>query len=129
MGRLSSWLVVAAGLGLGVSAAAQTGPNGPNGPSPNPEAAGTGHDAFVTDASHRTFTVTGTVVRHRGSEMVVRIDDHKHRIPFQLAAGVGQDVRVGSHVSVTYHPEGTTGQVAEQIQMLEPPHGRTKGRG
>ena len=108
------WLA-AAGFGLAVQLSAQTGPSGP---SPNPNAPGTGSDAFVSDASHRTFTVTGTVVRYSKGQLIVRIDDHKHQIPFELAPGADRDIRKGSHVSVTYHPTGATGQMADQVQVL-----------
>ena len=113
------WLAVA-GFGLAVQSSAQTGPNGANGPSPNPNAPGTNSDVFVSDASQRTFTVTGTVVHQGKNEMVVRIDDGAHRIPFQVAAG-REDVRRGSRVSVTYHPTGATGQTVAAVQVLEPP--------
>jgi len=114
------WLAAAA-FGVAVLSSAETGPNGANGPSPNPNAAGAGNDAFVSDASQRTFTVTGTVVRESKGQMIVRIDDHGHHIPFMLGAGAEKDVRAGSHVSVTYHPTGATGQTADQVQVLEAP--------
>lgn len=112
------WLA-AAGFVLAAQSWAQTGPNGPNGPSPNPNAPGTGSDAFVSDVNQRTFTVTGTVVRESAGQLVLRIDDHGHQIAFQRAQGA-ERVRTGSHVSVTYHPTGASGQLAEQVQLLEP---------
>lgn len=114
------WLA-AAGFGLAVQSSAQTGPNGANGPSPNPNAPGTNSDAFVSDASQRTFTVTGAVVHQGKGQIVVRIDDGAHRIPFQVATEGNRDVRAGSRVSVTYHPTGPTGQMAEQVLVLEAP--------
>jgi hypothetical protein len=108
------WLA-AAGFGLAVHSSAQTGPN--------PNAPGTSSDIFVSDASQRTYTVTGTVVRLGKGQMVVRIDDHGHQIPFQVAPGADRDVRAGSHVLVTYHPTGTTGQMANQVQVVEAPRG------
>ena len=126
MRKVSVWLAVT-GLALAVQAAsAQTGPNGPNGPSPNPNPPGSGNDAFVPEPTQRTFTVTGTVVREKSGQLVLQIDDHKHRIPFQVAPGADRDVQPGSRVSVTYHPTGATGQLAEQVQVLEQP--RTAGR-
>jgi hypothetical protein len=115
--NVTLWLV-AAGLGLALQSSAQTGPAGP---SPNPNAAGTGTDAFVSDVSQRTFTVTGAVVRRSQGRLVVRIEDGRHQIPFDLASAVGADVRVGSQVSVTYHPNGATGQTAADVQVLEAP--------
>lgn len=111
------WLA-AAGFGLAVQSSAQTGPNGPNGPSPNPNTPGTGNDAFVSDVNQRTFTVTGTVVRESAGQLVVRIDDHGHHITFQRSQGP-ERLRAGRHVSVTYHPTGASGQMAEQVQVLE----------
>lgn len=112
------WLA-AAGFALAAQSSAQTGPNGPNGPSLNPNAPGTGTDAFVTDVTQRTFTVTGTVVRESAGQLVLRIDDHGHHITFQRAQDA-ERLRAGSHVSVTYHPTGATGQMAVQVQVLEP---------
>jgi hypothetical protein len=118
--NLTLWLAAAA-LGIAAQTSAQTGPNGASGLSPNPNGPGSGNDIFVSDASLRTFTVTGTVVHQGKGQLVVAIDDHGHRIPFQLGAGVDKDIRKGSHVSVTYHPNGANGQTAEQVQVLEAP--------
>jgi hypothetical protein len=120
MRKLSVWLA-AVGLALAVDAAAQGTSATAANPSPNPNPPGSGHDAFVPEATQRTFTVTGTVVRDRKGQMVVRIDDHQHQIPFQVEPGAGPDVAPGSRVSVTYHPTGATGQAIERLQVLEPP--------
>jgi hypothetical protein len=104
------WLA-AAGFGLAALSSAQTPANGPNGPSPN-----TNGTLFVADATQRTFTVTGTVVRLAKGQLILRIDDGRHQIPFDLAPGADRDVRAGSHVAVTYHPTGATGQMAEQVR-------------
>lgn len=112
------WLA-AAGFVLAAQSSAQTGPNGPNGPSPNPNGPGTGNDAFVTDVNQRTFTVTGTVVSERAGNVVLRTDDHGHHITFERAQGA-ERLRAGSHVSVTYHPTGASGQLASQVEVLAP---------
>jgi hypothetical protein len=111
------WLSAAV-FGLALQSSAQTGPNGPNGPSPNPNAPGGGNDIFASDVTHRTFVVTGTVVRLAKGQMVLRIDDGRHSIPFEVAPGADRDIRAGSHVAVTYHPTGTTGQVADQVRVF-----------
>jgi hypothetical protein len=111
------WLAAAV-FGLALQSSAQTGPNGPNGPSPNPNAPGGGNDIFAPDVNHRTFVVTGTVVRLTKGQMGLRIDDGRHLIPFEMAPGADRDVRAGSHVAVTYHPTGTTGQVADQVRVF-----------
>lgn len=128
MRRVTVWLA-AAGLAFAVQASAQTTQATTASPSPNPNPPGSGRDAFVEDASQRTFTVTGTVVRERNGQMVVAIDDHGHRIPFQVEPGAAQDVQPGSRVSVTYHPTGATGQAAERVQVLEQPRNARGRRG
>ena len=120
------WLA-AAGIALAAQSSAQTGPNGPNGPSPNPNAPGMGNDAFVSDVNHRTFTVTGRVVRESAGQVVLRTDDHGHQITFQRAQAA-ERLRAGSRVSVTYHPSGASGQVAAEVQVLEPGRGRLPAR-
>ncbi len=74
---------------------------------------------FVSVVTDRSFTVSGRVVSTRGGSLVVRIDDHGHRIPFSLGSGVStSDLRVGSRVNVRYHASGATGQVADEIQVV-----------
>ena len=120
MRKLSVWLA-AAGFALAVDAVAQGTSATVANPSPNPNPPGSGHDVFVPEANQRTFTVTGTVVRDRKGQMVLRIDDHHHQIPFQVEPGAGPDVTPGSRVSVTYHPTGATGQTIERVEVLESP--------
>ncbi len=76
-------------------------------------------DPFVTNVNARSFTVSGTVVSARGDTLVVRIDDHGHRIPFSLGSGVSAGkLKAGTRVSVRYHPSGATGQVADEVMVL-----------
>ena len=110
-------LLAAAGFALAALSSAQTGPNGPNGPSPNPNAPGTGSDAFVSDVNQRTFTVTGTVVRETAGQLVLRTYDGGHAMTFQRAQGA-EHLRAGSQVSVTYHPTGASGQTAVEVKVL-----------
>jgi hypothetical protein len=49
--------------------------------------------------------------------MVLRIDDGRHSIPFEVAPGADRDIRAGSHVALTYHPTGATGQMADQVRV------------
>ena len=75
-------------------------------------------DPFVMNVNARSFTVSGTVVSARGSTLVVRIDDHGHHIPFSIGSGVSLGkLKAGSHVVVSYHPAGATGQVADDVQV------------
>lgn len=74
---------------------------------------------FAKDAARRSITVTGTVVSARSGSLVVKIDDHGHRIPFSLASSVSPaDLRDGARVSVRYHPTGATGQTADAVEIL-----------
>jgi hypothetical protein len=67
------------------------------------------------------FTTTGTVVATGRDSLVVRIDDHGHRIPFAIEkpSALPAGVAVGSRVSVSYHPTGTTGQAADSVTLLQ----------
>jgi hypothetical protein len=76
---------------------------------------------FVVAVGQRSFTVTGSVVSVREGSLVVKIDDHGHRIPFTLASSVSTaDLRAGSRVAVHYHPTGSTGQVADAVEPAPP---------
>jgi hypothetical protein len=76
-------------------------------------------DPFVTNVNARSFTVSGTVVSARGQTLVVRIDDHGHHVPFALGSGISLGkLKAGTRVSVRYHPNGATGQVADDVQVL-----------
>lgn len=124
-----SAFVATAALALTAPLWAQHPPN-TGGVTPDPNAPDSGHDAFVSDPSHREVTVTGTVVRERSGQMVLRIDDHHHLIPFQVSdSAAAQDVRPGSRVAVTYHPTGEIGQAIDQVQVLEQPRSAHRGHG
>jgi hypothetical protein len=72
----------------------------------------------------RSFTVTGTVVSARSGALVVRIDDHGHRITFSLGPRVTPgELRAGSRVSVHYRPTGATGQIADEVEVIAGPRG------
>jgi hypothetical protein len=75
---------------------------------------------FVAAAAAE-FTTTGTVVATGRDSIVVRIDDHGHRIPFAIEkpSVLPAGVAVGSRVSVAYHPTGTTGQAADTVTLLQ----------
>jgi hypothetical protein len=74
---------------------------------------------LTRDVEQRSFTVTGTVVSFRSGALVVRIDDHGHRISFSLDPRVSPaDLRAGSRVRVHYRPTGSTGQVADDVEVL-----------
>ncbi len=129
--HVSAW-VAAGALALAAQVFAQQPPNS-EGVTPDPNAPNSGRDAFVSDPTQREVTVTGTVVREHNGELVLRTDDmqsdnHRHLIRFQMAGGVaGEQLQPGSHVALTYHPTGATGQAVDKVQVLEPAHSARHG--
>jgi hypothetical protein len=63
------------------------------------------------------FVATGKVVAKTADKLVVRTDDHGHRISFAVdrSTVMPADLKVGKHVSVVYHPMGSTGQTADTV--------------
>jgi len=129
--HVSAW-VAAGALALAAQVFAQQPPN-TEGVTPDPNAPDSGRDAFVSDATQRVITVTGTVVRERSGELVLRTDDMQsnnehHLMTFQVGGGAaGEQLQPGSHVALTYHPTGATGQAVDKVQVLEPPHSARHG--
>ena len=79
---------------------------------------------FVREVEQRSFTVTGTVVSARSDALVVKIDDHGHRIAFSPGPRVSPaELRAASRVRVHYRPAGTTGQTADEVEILTGPQG------
>jgi hypothetical protein len=74
----------------------------------------------AVDPAH-AITIPGTVVSSDGGKLIIRTDDHGHRMPFEVGPGTAAPdrLRQGAHVSVTYHPLGSTGQAADEVQVLE----------
>jgi hypothetical protein len=83
--------------------------------------------AGVALAHATTYEIrtTGTVVSRSPDAIVVRIDDHGHPIRFDLGRStvIPDDVVRGQHVSVIYHPTGTSGQAADRVAVV--PRGDT----
>ena len=74
---------------------------------------------LTTSVEQRNYTVTGTLVSARSDALVVRIDDHHHRITFAPGPRVSPAaLKAGNRVSVRYHPAGTTGQIADEVEVL-----------
>jgi hypothetical protein len=67
----------------------------------------------------------GRVVARNADEIVLRTDDHGHRITFTVDGDtkLPDDLKVGSHVRIDYHPMGSTGQTADEVEMTEPSRG------
>jgi hypothetical protein len=81
----------------------------------------------VTLQTTDRITVSGTLESIGSGSMVVRIDQHGHSIPFQVASAseVPSGLKPGSRVTVVYHPLGATGQMADTV-TLDSGSGRTQ---
>ena len=81
----------------------------------------------VTLQTTDRITVSGTLESIGSGSMVVRIDQHGHSIPFQIASAseVPSGLKPGSRVTVVYHPLGATGQMADTV-TLDSGSGRTQ---
>lgn len=64
----------------------------------------------------------GKVVARSADSLVVRTEDHGHRIAFAVERGtvMPADLAVGSHVRVVYHALGSTGQAADEVTVVSP---------
>jgi hypothetical protein len=76
--------------------------------------------AGLAPAMTYEIRTTGTVVSKSADALVVRIDDHGHRIRFEVdrATLLSDGVAPGQHVQVTYHPTGSTGQAADSVTVV-----------
>lgn len=74
----------------------------------------------VAHATTYEIRTTGTVLSKSQDAIVLRIDDHGHHIRFDLdrSTTVPDDVVKGGHVSVMYHPTGSTGQAADVVAVV-----------
>ncbi len=74
----------------------------------------------AVDASSK-ITIPGTVLSSGRDTLVIRTDDHGHRMSFDVgtATSLPEGLRRGAHVSVTYHPLGPTGQAADEVHVVE----------
>jgi hypothetical protein len=81
---------------------------------------GSNESGAAVDREH-AITIPGTVVSSDGGKLIIRTDDHGHRMPFDLGPATSLPDRLpkGAHVSVTYHPLGPTGQTADGVQVIE----------
>jgi hypothetical protein len=69
----------------------------------------------------REIVIPGTVISSDGGTLLIRTDDHGHRMPFEVgpATSAPAGLRKGAHVSVTYHALGPTGQAADEVQVID----------
>jgi len=65
------------------------------------------------------FVATGTVIAKTPDSLVVRTDDHGHKVAFAVdrSTVLPGDLAVGRHVRVVYHPTGSTGQTADTVAV------------
>ena len=68
------------------------------------------------------LVATGKVVKKTSDSLVVRTTDHGHKITFAVDRGtvLPEDLAVGRHVRVVYHPTGSRGQAADKVTLTNP---------
>ena len=67
------------------------------------------------------LVATGKVVAKTSDSLVIRTDDHGHKITFDVdrSTVLPEDLAVGGHVRVVYHPTGSTGQAADDVTVTK----------
>jgi hypothetical protein len=67
------------------------------------------------------ITIPGTVVSSQQDKLVIRTDDHGHRMTFDVtsATTLPDGLRRGARVAVTYHAIGATGQAADEVRVVD----------
>jgi hypothetical protein len=66
------------------------------------------------------IVISGTVVSSREGALVIRSDDHRHNMRFDVAqAKLPQDLKRGQRVRVAYHATGPIGQAADQVETID----------
>jgi hypothetical protein len=75
----------------------------------------------AASAAPTELAATGTVVSKKADALVVRTDDHRHRITFDVdrSTALPDGLAVGRRVRIVYRPNGSTGQTAEKVTLLE----------
>ena len=68
------------------------------------------------------LVATGKVVKKSSDTLVVRTDDHGHKISFAVDGStvLPDDLAVGRHVRVVYHATGSEGQAADEVTLTNP---------
>jgi hypothetical protein len=71
------------------------------------------------DAARTGIVISGTVVSAANGTLVLRTDDHRHSMKFDLGSAAGSAaLRRGERVAVRYHPTGATGQAVDEVTPL-----------
>ena len=68
------------------------------------------------------LVATGKVVSKTSDSLVVRTDDHGHKITFVVDqyTVLPDDLATGRHVRVVYHATGSKGQAADKVTITAP---------
>lgn len=68
------------------------------------------------------LVATGKVVSKTSDSLVVRTDDHGHKITFVVDQHtvLPDDLATGRHVRVVYHATGSKGQAADKVTITAP---------
>ena len=68
------------------------------------------------------LVATGKVVEKSSDKLVVRTDDHGHKITFVVDEStiLPDDLAKGGHVRVVYHATGSRGQTADEVTTTAP---------
>lgn len=67
------------------------------------------------------LVATGTVMSKTADSLVVRTDDHGHRISFVIdrSTVLPEGLAVGRRIRVVYRANGSEGQTAERVTFVE----------
>jgi len=68
------------------------------------------------------LVATGKVVAKGSDSLIVRTDDHGHKITFVVdrSTVLPEDLATGRHIRVVYHATGSTGQTADKVTVTTP---------
>ncbi len=72
------------------------------------------------------LVATGKVVEKSSDKIVVRTDDHGHKITFVVdeSTVLPDELAKGGHVRVVYHATGSRGQTADKVTITPPQRAR-----
>ena len=75
----------------------------------------------LASAAPIELIATGTVVSKSADSLVVKTDDHGHRISFVVdrSTVLPEGLAAGRHVRIVYHAMGSTGQTAERVTFVD----------
>ena len=67
------------------------------------------------------LVATGTVVEKKSDRLVIKTADHGHRITFEIdrTTSLPDGLGAGKQVQIDYRANGSTGQTAERVTVVE----------